>query len=160
LELKNELVKSFQNFLFNNPIEVFEHKLALHFYKLSINQIALNYCYTDWLVSWIREVSEKQGLDGLESKMVNSLDEMQLIYNLFRVLSFIQPYKDKGERILIYGDPYYTISFPLEDLVTHLHMDKKNPRYLKRVSKIFKQFVRLDPIIENFSDIHFRALDC
>ena len=64
--------------------------------------------------------------------MVNSFDEMQLIYNLFRVLPFIQRYKDKGERIIIHGDPYYAISFPLGDLVTHLHMDKKNPRHLKR----------------------------
>ena len=64
LELKNpfrseatSLVKSFQSFLFNNQIEIFERNLVLHFYKLSINQIELNSCYTDWLVSWIREIS-------------------------------------------------------------------------------------------------------
>ena len=51
LELKNPLVKSFQSFLFNNQIEIFERKLALHFYKLSINQTELNSPYTDWLVS-------------------------------------------------------------------------------------------------------------
>ena len=59
LELKNSLVKSFQSFLFNNQIEIFEQKLALHFYKLSINQIQLNSCYTDWLVSWIRQIYKK-----------------------------------------------------------------------------------------------------
>lgn len=31
LELKNRLVKSLQSFLFNNQIEIFERKLALHF---------------------------------------------------------------------------------------------------------------------------------
>jgi hypothetical protein len=36
LELKNPLIKSFQIFLFNNQIEIFEQKLSLHFYKLSI----------------------------------------------------------------------------------------------------------------------------
>lgn len=51
LELKNSFVKSFQSFLFNNQIEIFERKLALHFYKLSINQIELNSLYADWLVS-------------------------------------------------------------------------------------------------------------
>ena len=141
LELKNQLVKSFQIFLFNNQIEIFEHKLALHFYKLSTNQIELNSCYTDWVVTWIREVSEKPGQDVLkttylETKTVNSFDEMQLIYNLFRVLSFIQSYKRKREKIIINGDPYSTISFPLSDLVTHLHMDKKNKQHTKRVCKI------------------------
>lgn len=60
LELKNPLVKSFQSFLFNNQIEIFEQKLALHFYKLSINQTELNSPYTDWLVSWLREIIQNQ----------------------------------------------------------------------------------------------------
>ena len=59
LELKNSLVKSFQSFLFNNQIEIFERKLALHFYKLLINQIELNSSYADWLVSWLREIRQK-----------------------------------------------------------------------------------------------------
>lgn len=59
LELKNPLIKSLQSFLFNNQIEIFEQKLALHFYKLSINQTPLNSCYTDWLVSWIKKIYKK-----------------------------------------------------------------------------------------------------
>lgn len=47
LELKNPLIKSFQSFLFNNQIQIFERKLALHFYKLSINQTELNSPYTN-----------------------------------------------------------------------------------------------------------------
>jgi hypothetical protein len=59
---------------------------------------------------------------------------------------------------MINGDSYSTISFPLGDLVDHLYMDKKNKRHTKKVSKILQDFLRLEPIIQTFSDIHFRAL--
>jgi hypothetical protein len=109
LELKNPLIKSFQSFSFNNQIEIFERKLALHFYKLSINQIQLNFCYTDWLVSWIREISKKPEYNILETTYLEnhrllSFDERELIYNLFRVLSFLQSYQGKRETIMINGD--------------------------------------------------------
>jgi hypothetical protein len=102
LDLKNPLIKSFQSFLFNNQIEIFERKLAFHFYKLSINQIQLNSCYTDWLVSWIREISKKPEHNILETTYLEnprllSFGERELIYNLFRVLSFLQSYQGKRE---------------------------------------------------------------
>ena len=47
LELKNELVKSFQEFLFANQIEEFEDRLSQHFLKQSVKYLVLNFCYTD-----------------------------------------------------------------------------------------------------------------
>jgi len=88
LELKNPLVKSFQSFLFNNQIEIFERKLALHFYKLSINQTELNSPYTDWLVSWLRQIIQKPDQNILETTYLEN----------HRLLSFAE----RG-RITIYG---------------------------------------------------------
>jgi hypothetical protein len=163
LELKNPLLKSFQSFLFNNQIEIFERKLALHFYKLSINQIQLNSCYTDWLVSWTRQIVKKPEQNILETTYLEnhrflSFDERELIYNLFRVLVFLRSYQGKRQTIRINGDLYSTISFPLADLVDHLYMDKKNKRHTKKVSKMLQDFMILQPIVQTFSDIHFRAL--
>lgn len=59
---------------------------------------------------------------------------------------------------MINGDSYSTISFPLGDLVDHLYIDKKNKRHTKKVSKILQDFLRLEPIIQTFYDINFRAL--
>lgn len=59
---------------------------------------------------------------------------------------------------MINGDSYFTISFPLGDLVDHLYMDKKNKRHTKKVSKMLQDFISLEPIIQTFFDIHFRAL--
>ena len=163
LELKNSLVKSFQSFLFNNQIEIFERKLALHFYKLSVNQIELHSPYADWLVSWLRAISQKPDQNILETTYLEnhrllSFAEKELIYNLFRVLAFLQSYKGKGKPIMINGDSYFTVSFPLADLVHYLSMSKKNKRHIKKVSKMLQNFISLEPIIQTFSDIHFRAL--
>ena len=84
-----------------------------------------------------------------------SFAEKQLIYNLFRVLPFLQSYKGKGKRIMINGDSYFAISFPLGDLVDYLSMSKKNKRHIKKVSKMLQNFISLEPIIQTFSDIHF-----
>lgn len=59
---------------------------------------------------------------------------------------------------MINGDSYFTISFPLGDLVHYLSMSKKNKRHIKKVSKMLQHFISLEPIIQTFSDIHFRAL--
>ena len=48
LELKNQLIKSFQKFLFKNDIEEFEGRLVEHFYKYSKKSFVLDTYYTDW----------------------------------------------------------------------------------------------------------------
>ena len=47
LELKNQLIKYFQKFLFKNHIEEFEGRLVEHFYKYSKKNFILDTCYTD-----------------------------------------------------------------------------------------------------------------
>ena len=37
-------------------------------------------------------------------------------------------------------------------------MNKKNKRHIQKVSKMLQDFISLEPIIQTFSDIHFRAL--
>jgi hypothetical protein len=60
LELKNQLVKSFQKLLMDNSIEEFEHKLSKHFYRQSFESLNLNSYYMDWLLHWYRQSSPKQ----------------------------------------------------------------------------------------------------
>nr|YP_010444327.1 hypothetical protein NQZ09_pgp092 [Fibrocapsa japonica]UTE95213.1 hypothetical protein FjapPt_p132 [Fibrocapsa japonica] len=47
LELKNQLVKSFQKLLKHNSIEEFEHNLFKHFYYQSFGYLKPNTFYTD-----------------------------------------------------------------------------------------------------------------
>jgi len=93
LELKNPLVKSFQSFLFNNQIEIFEWKLALHVSKLSIHQTELNSPSTDWLVSWLREIIQKPDLNILETTYLEN-------HRVERALAFLKSYEGKGKPIM------------------------------------------------------------
>jgi len=52
LELKNQLVKSFQKLLTNNSIQEFKHNLSKHFYQQSFEFLNLNSYYMDWLLHW------------------------------------------------------------------------------------------------------------
>ena len=60
LELKNQLVKSFQKLLMDNSIQEFEHKLSKHFYRQSFESLNLNSYYMDWLLHWYRQSSPKK----------------------------------------------------------------------------------------------------
>ena len=47
LEMKKQVVKSVQQFLFDNQIEEFEDRLTQHFYTQSSKNFVFNFCYTD-----------------------------------------------------------------------------------------------------------------
>ena len=65
LEVKNQLVKSFQKFLFTNRIEEFEDRLVEHFYKQSKKCFVLDTCYTDWLQIGIIKIVSNQKSETL-----------------------------------------------------------------------------------------------
>lgn len=72
LELKNQLVKSFQQFLFANQIEEFEGRLVEHFYKHSKKSFVLDSCYTDWLRIGLRKIVSIQKSESPLNSLVNS----------------------------------------------------------------------------------------
>lgn len=94
LELKNELVKSFQEFLFANQIEEFEDRLSQHFLKKSVKYLVLNFCYTDWLVKLLRKIVQRPkfnpGLvtDYLGKSKLNSFPENKVTYQYHSTLFF------------------------------------------------------------------------
>ena len=60
LELKKQLVQSFQGFLFHNQLEEFESKLVEHFLKYSKKSFVLDSSYTDWLRISLRKIFSNQ----------------------------------------------------------------------------------------------------
>lgn len=60
LELKNQVVKSFQKLLFDISIQKFEDKLSKHFSWQSFEFLNLNSCYKNWLLDWYRKASHNQ----------------------------------------------------------------------------------------------------
>jgi len=72
LELKNQLVKSFQKFLFHNHLEKFEDRLVEYFYKHSKKSFILDTCYTDWLRLDLRKIISTQKSETNLNSLVSS----------------------------------------------------------------------------------------
>jgi hypothetical protein len=60
LEIKNEVIKSFQDLLVSDRIEEFEDRLAKHFYYQSFELLNLDTCYTNWLIHRFRILYPKK----------------------------------------------------------------------------------------------------
>lgn len=109
LELKHQLVKSFQKFLFDNRIEEFEHHLCKHFYYQSFGSLNLNSSYMDWLLDWYRKASPKKSLTGfiityLNNENLNSSENKKVTFHLLRLLSYLKSQSIIKKSIKIEGE--------------------------------------------------------
>jgi hypothetical protein len=168
LEIKNELIKSFQSFLFQNCLEEFEDKLSKHFYKFLIDSLTLKTCYTDWLVDRLRKIKEQKTQDNilvtdyLTSSNSNSFKEREYLFRLFQFLTFIQ--KFEGIKDYLGSQAYYFVTFPVLDFLKFISSEdigsidgpKKHQYKLMKVKNFLESLQRLDPIQE-FSNLYFRS---
>ena len=160
LELKNQLVKSFQKILFDNSIEEFEHSLSKHFYWQSFESLNLNSCYMDWLLHWYRQSSPKQNTIGLLTTYLKN-DNKELTFNFLRFLSFLQSQTKKSYTRSFDDQVYYMIRFPLSDFILYIGADHKSHYQRKKALQIFKdleafQMFKLQTFtLEDFDDFEF-----
>ena len=130
LEVKNELVKSFQELLFFNQIEEFEDRLSQHFLKQSVKNLVLNFCYTDWLAKLLRKIVQRPkfnaGLvtDYLDKSKLNSFTDKEFFFRLLQFLSFIRNLKRLKQ--FVDDQIYYLTEFPVADFIRFLGEDPKS----------------------------------
>ena len=163
LELKNELVKSFQKLLVDNCIKEFEHDLSKYFYRQSFKSLNLNTCYMDWLLDWYRKASEKQNITGLlttylKNENLNSSKNKELTFNLLRFLSFIK--SQKSSKRSLDDQVYYITNFLVSDFTRYIGVDDKSHYQRKKVLQILQdlQIFKLQTFkttLENFDDGEF-----
>ena len=137
LELKNQLVKSFQKLLMDNSIEEFEHKLSKHFYRQSFESLNLNSYYMDWLLHWYRQSSPKQNSIGLLTTYLKSYNK-ELTFNFLRFLSFLQSQTKKSYTRSFDDQVYYMIRFTVSDFTRFIGADHKSHYQRKKVLQIFE----------------------
>ena len=137
LELKNQLVKSFQKLLFDNSIQKFEDKLSKHFYWQSFESLNLNSCYMDWLLDWYRKASHNQNTISLLTTYLKN-DNKELTFNFLRFLSFLQNRTKKSYTRSFDDQVYYMIRFPLSDFTRFIGADHKSHYQRKKVLQIFE----------------------
>ena len=112
LEVKKDIIKSFQQFLFNNQVEEFEKRLTQHFFDQSKTLFGLNFYYTDWIRDFYRKLSDTRefnaGLvtDYIKQTKCDSLDETMFLFRFLQFLSFIRKFEGKRakmSKVLING---------------------------------------------------------
>ncbi len=161
LELKNELVKSFQEFLFANQIEEFEDRLSQHFLKQSVKYLVLNFCYTDWLAKLLRKIVQRAkfnpGLvtDYLVKSKLNSFTEKESLFRLLQFLSFIRNLK--GVKQFVDDQIYYLIEFPVADFLRFLGENSKSSYQRRKVLDFLNSLQGFSPPVEQFSEVEFRS---
>ena len=170
LEVKKDVIKSFQQFLFNNQVEEFEKRLTQHFFNQSKKNFGLNFYYTDWIRDFYRKLSDTRefnaGLvtDYIKQTKCDSLDERVFLFRFLQFLSFIKslelnPAKDCNKHS-IKKQNYYGLKFPLSEFVefTGIRILKDSQR--KNLLLYYNKLQTLDPIVKEFSNKAFRSYVC
>ena len=137
LELKNQLVKSFQKFLIDDSFQQFEHNLYKHFYRQSFESLNLNSCYMDWLLDWYRKASINQNTISLLNTYLKN-DNKESTFNFLQILSFLQNRTKKSYTRSFDDQVYCMISFTVSDFSRFIGADNKSHYQRKKVLQIFE----------------------
>lgn len=147
LELKNQLLKSFQKLLIDNRIQQFEHQLSKQFYSHSFGSLNLNSSYTDWLLHWYRKLSDTPNLNGFLTTYFNKesstlSNNKELIFNFLRILSYIKNHGNRKQTFEIEDEQqtFHVVTFRLIDFLRYMKVNEKNHRQRINMVEIFKQF--------------------
>lgn len=162
-ELKNQLIKSFQKFLFKNHLEEFEGKLVEHFYKYSKKSLVLDTCYTDWLQIGLRKIVSNQKSEINSNSLVssylrkNNLDsfvQKKQFFKLIQLLSFIRTLE--YSRQFIDDQAYCVIKFVVMDFISFTGGNTKSTYQRTKALEFLTSLQDLKPLIQKFSDNEFR----
>ena len=159
--MKKDVIKSFQQFLFNNYVEEFEKRLTQHFFNQSKKTFGLNFYYTDLIRDFYRKLSDTREFnaslvtDYIKQTKCDSLDETVFLFRFLQFLSFIRKFEGKKE--CIDDQVYYIIEFPIVDFLHFLDKDVKSTYQRTKLMEFFKDLQELPPFVEKFSDSEFQS---
>lgn len=135
LELKNQLLKSFQKLLIDNRIQQFEHELSKQFYYHSFGSLNLNSSYTDWLLHWYRKLSDTPNLKGFITTYLNKKSSIlsnnkELIFNFLWILSYIKNHGNRKQTFEIEDEQqtFHVVTFRPIDFLRYIKVNEKNHR--------------------------------
>jgi len=165
IELKKNVVKSFQHYLFTNQFKTFEELLTTHFYNQAIQFFDLENCYCDWLLAKFRRVKSlpvqevlinSLSTSYLSDKPMHDLTKVEFFYRLIQLLNYIKCLKGSSESISMGDQTYKTFQFPINSFLEFIGKPKKNHYQVKKLVEFLKSLQTIEPVLENFSDGGFR----
>ena len=167
IELKHRQTRLVEDYLFQNKLDMFEHQLVIQYFKSSGQMLCLDYSYADWVIDFQRRNCQLVNLASrslvtsyLENK-INTFEEEGRLLHLLQFLSFIRslglnPFKD-CERHRMKKQYYYSLKFPLSKFLNFTGITVSHSSEREKIIDYFKQLLKLDPIVKEFSSGAFRA---
>lgn len=158
LELKFQVLIPFQQLLFSNSIDKFEHSLSQHFFERSFESLNLNSSLTDWLLDWYRKIYNKKSgfaTSYITTRKLDSFTDKQLLFNLFRFLSFAQ--EREVSKQYINDQVYYIVTFPVIDFTRYLGLNERSHYQRNKTLQILQTFQTLQPVLDYLDDSYFRS---
>ena len=155
--------------MFQNQLDIFEHRLIIQYFQYSERVLCLDYPYTDWILDFQRRYQlnptyRSLVTNYLENQRIKNQDEEERFFHLLQFLSFIKnvelnPRKD-CEKQRIKKQNYYLLKFALSQFVKFTGMRLSNHSDREKLILYFYQLQKLDPIVKVFSDRAFRSYVC
>lgn len=163
LELKTQLVQSFQEFFFHNQLEEFESKLVGHFLKYSKKYFVLDSCYTDWLRISLRKIVSNQkpkpNLNSLVSSYLKkgNLEDFVQKERFFKLIQLLSFLRTLGySRQFLDNQAYCVLEFAVIDFIGFTGGDMKSTYQRTKALKFLTSLQDLKPLIQKFSNEEFR----
>lgn len=159
LEMKKDAIQSLQNLFFSTQLKEFEEKITKHFYRRYQNSVTLHTPWTDWLLDRLRRIQTQENkkpflLTGyLTNIELQSFSEKQRFFYFIQFLSFIQEFKALESK----DNKVYQITFPAIQFLHFIGGDVKKHYQRNKILKILQSFQTLSPVLEKFSENHFRS---
>ena len=115
-----------QDYLFQNQLDIFQHRLIIQYFQYSERVLCLDYPYTDWILDFQRRYQLNPTYRSLvtsylENQIIKNQDQEEGFFHLLQFLSFIKnlglnPRKDCKKQT-IKKQNYYVLKFALSQFV-------------------------------------------
>lgn len=172
LELKDYFAKKVQSLLFLGQFQRLEELLVRQFYRLAVSTLPMKSCYTDWLLQSFRKIRETEKLvypfstSYLTGSYIQSLEKEEFLYRLLQLLNYLKKFEDfvtirgeddQGEIVIIRGEVFRFVSFPVTHFAEFTGISKTNYYKSRKLRDFLNSLQKLPPLVEYFSDGGFRS---
>jgi len=91
----------------------------------------------------------------MTDQKMDSLNDKELLFNLFRFLSFIQD--REASKQFLDDQVYYLVTFPVVDFIRYLGLNERSHYQRNKILGILQSLQTLKPVLNYFDDIYFRS---
>lgn len=154
-ELKYKALVGYQDLVFLNQYQQFEHQLSFEFINQFAKLLPLQYSYMDWLVYRVRPLRKRAKklpqkafhTDYIVNRTFSKYSERKSFWDLLQFLDYIQQLSYQTDHLR--DIQYRLVNFPVQDFLIYKNQSK-NSHQMKKAREFFDQ-LQTNSLIQYFS---------